>query len=259
MVDIHSHILPEVDDGARNIGEAVEMCRLSARDGVRVMVATPHAHDGLHRTHEPAHLHKKVDELNGLLAGRPRIVLGCELRFTHASVNHICGDKSAPTIAGGPYALIEFPHTVIPVGSGRVMFELMSNDIRPVVAHPERNQLLMSEPERFYELVEMGVLGQLDAGSILGKFGKKVEETARVMLEHGLVHIIASDCHNTRNRLPGLSSAVAAVAEVVGNELADAMANVNPAAVVDGGAVPVRPEPAYPAKKRKKWLLFGKS
>jgi protein-tyrosine phosphatase len=114
----------------------------------------------------------------------------------------------------------------------------------------------MAEPERFYELVEMGVLGQLDAGSILGKFGKKVEETARVMLEHGLVHIIASDCHNTRNRLPGLSSAVAATAEVVGKELAGVMAEANPAAIVNGEVVPFRPDASYPLKKRRKWLFF---
>jgi protein-tyrosine phosphatase len=255
MIDIHSHILPETDDGARSLEESLEMCRLSADDGVEVIVATPHAHDSVHETHDPEVLLGKVRELNERLRGRPRIELGCELRFTHDVVNHICRKKSAPTLAGGPYALIEFPHSVVPPGSHRPLFELMSNQIRPVIAHPERNHMLMSEPERFYELVEMGVLGQADTGSFTGQFGKKVQQAARTMLENGLLHIVASDCHNTRNRLPGMSAAVAAIASLVGEDYARAMAEENPRAVVEGRPLPVRPAPELP-KKRKRWLFF---
>jgi protein-tyrosine phosphatase len=255
MIDIHSHILPEVDDGSHSLGESVEMCRLSAGDGVEVIVATPHAHDSVHDTHEPDFLRRKVEELNEQLGGRPKVVLGCELRFTHDLVNHVCVNRSAPTIAGGPYVLVEFPHRIVPVGSDRALFELMNNRIKPIIAHPERNLMLMAEPERFHALVEMGVLGQADTGSFLGQFGRQVQKAARVMLDHGLLHIIASDCHNTRNRLPGLSAAVAEVATLAGEEYAAAMAKDNPAAVVEGRPIPVRPAPVFP-RKRKKWLLF---
>jgi protein-tyrosine phosphatase len=255
MIDIHTHILPEVDDGARNLDEAVEMCTLAARDGVSVMVATPHAHDGVHTTHETSFLEQQVAELASRLNGRPRIVLGSELRFTHAVVNHVCVEKSAPTINGGPYVLVEFPHSVVPLGSERALFELMSNGIKPVIAHPERNRQLMAEPERLLALIEMGVLGQLDAGSLTGQFGKKVTEAARTMIEHGLIHFIASDCHNTRNRVPGISGAMNAAAEIVGDEYARAMVDGNPAAVVDGKPIPVRPSPIKPQKKRR-WIFF---
>ena len=116
----------------------------------------------------------------------------------------------------------------------------------------------MAEPEKFYELVEMGALGQLDTGSITGQFGKRVEQAARVMLEHGMIHFIASDCHNTRNRLPGMSTAVKAVAEVIGEEYAKAYASDNPLAVIEGRAIPTRPAPLLPRKK-KWWQLFGGS
>ncbi|HSE98945.1 MAG TPA: CpsB/CapC family capsule biosynthesis tyrosine phosphatase, partial [Blastocatellia bacterium] len=215
----------------------------------------PHAHDSVHRTHDQASLQSKVDELNSRLGGNTRIVLGCELRFTHDIVNHLCRQKSAPTIAGGPYALIEFPHSVVPPGSHRPIFELMSNQIRPIIAHPERNHMLMSEPGRFYELVEMGALGQADTGSFTGQFGKKVQQTAETMLEYGLLHIIASDCHNTRNRLPGMSAAVAVVAGLVGQDYARAMSDDNPRAVVEGRSIPVRPAPEMP-RKRRRWLFF---
>ena len=257
MVDIHSHILPQVDDGARSLDESIEMCRTSAEDGVTVMVATPHAHDGMHKTHDPQFLRGKVDELNRRLGGKPRILLGCELRFTHELVKQLCETGSAPTIAGGPYALVEFPHAVVPSGSEHPLFDLMTNQITPIIAHPERNIMLMNEPERFYELVSLGVLGQMDTGSITGQFGKPVQRAARVMLENGLIHFIASDCHNTRNRLPGMSAAVARAADIVGEKYARAMAQDNPAAVVEGKPIPTRPAATLP-RKTKKWLLFGR-
>ncbi|HSF24016.1 MAG TPA: CpsB/CapC family capsule biosynthesis tyrosine phosphatase [Blastocatellia bacterium] len=256
MIDIHSHILSEIDDGSRSLEESLEMCRASAKDGISVMVATPHAHDGLHTTHDPEVLHKKVAELNEQLGGALRVVLGCELRFTHDIVRQVCDTKTAPTIAGGPYVLVEFPHSVIPPGSERPLFELISNQIKPIIAHPERNQMLIAEPERFFPLIEMGVLGQLDTGSITGQFGKRVQQTARVLLEHGLIHFIASDCHNTRNRLAGMSEAVALTAEVVGEEYARAMSAENPLAVVEGRSIPSVPNPELP-KKKKRWGLFG--
>jgi protein-tyrosine phosphatase len=257
MIDIHSHILPEVDDGSHSLDESVEMCRASAADGVTVMVATPHAHDGVHTTHDPEFLRQKVAELNEQLGGALRVVIGCELRFTHDIVRQVCDTKTAPTIAGGPYVLVEFPHSVVPPGSERPLFELMSNQITPIIAHPERNQMLMAEPERFFPLIEMGVLGQMDTGSITGQFGKRVQQTVQVMLEHGLIHFIASDCHNTRNRLPGMSEAVALTAEIVGEQYARSIADENPLAVVEGRSIPSVPNPEIP-KKKKRWLLFGR-
>jgi len=258
MIDIHSHILPDVDDGSHSLEESIQMCRTSADDGVTVMVATPHAHDGVHTTHDPEFLRRKVAELNEQLGGALRVVIGCELRFTHDIVRQVCETKSAPTIAGGPYVLVEFPHTVVPPGSERPLFELMSNQITPIIAHPERNQMLIAEPERFFPIIEMGALGQMDTGSITGQFGKRVQQAVRVMLEHGLIHFIASDCHNTRNRLPGMSEAVALTAEIVGDEYARAIADANPLAVVEGRPIPSVPNPELP-KKKKRWALFGRS
>jgi protein-tyrosine phosphatase len=255
MTDIHSHVLAEVDDGARSLEESTEMCRLSARDGVGTIVATPHAYDSVHKTHDSAFLKEKAAELNLRLGGNPSVVLGCELRFTHDLVKQVCQNHTAPTINDGPYVLVEFPHSVVPPYSERPLFDLLNNNIRPIIAHPERNLMLIDEPERFYALVEMGALGQADTGSFTGQFGKKVQRAARVMLEHGLLHIIASDCHNTRNRLPGLSHAVAAIADLVGQDYARAMADDNPAAVVRGEMIPFRPVPEFP-RKTKRWIFF---
>ncbi|HEY6328756.1 MAG TPA: CpsB/CapC family capsule biosynthesis tyrosine phosphatase [Blastocatellia bacterium] len=256
MIDIHSHILAQTDDGPPSIEESVQMCKASADDGITVMVATPHSFDSVHKTHPVDVLATRVAELNNRLGGRPKIVLGCELRFTHDVVNQVCAQKTAPTIAGGPYVLLEFPHSMVPVGTERVLFELMSNRITPIIAHPERNRVLMAEPARFLALVEMGVLGQIDSGSVLGQFGSSARKAARIMLESNMVHFIASDCHNMRNRLPGLSEAVKEVAEIIGEDGARMISTGNPAAVVEGKPAPWRPAPRPPEKK-KKWFFFG--
>ncbi|MGH9823607.1 MAG: tyrosine-protein phosphatase, partial [Blastocatellia bacterium] len=248
--------LPGVDDGARDIDESVAMCKAAASEGVTAIVATPHAFDGVHTTHSIEFLRQKVEELSSRLGGTPRIELACELRFTHDVVNQVCGDKTAPTIAGGPYVLLEFPHYVVPAGTSRVLFELMSRQIRPIIAHPERNRTLMAEPQRFFEMVEMGALGQVDSGSMTGQFGSKVRETAETMLEHGLIHMVASDCHNMRNRLPGLSNALKEIAEIVGQAFASNLANDNPAAAVQGIPIPCRPQASLPTKKKKRFLFF---
>src|SRR5689334_8718302 len=112
MVDIHSHILPEIDDGSRSLDESLEMGRISADDGVYVIIVTPHSHDHIHKTHIPAFLPEKLDDLNTSLERRSQIVLCAELRFTHDVVNHLCTEKRASTINGGPYAFNEFPHQV---------------------------------------------------------------------------------------------------------------------------------------------------
>lgn len=257
MTDIHSHILWNVDDGPSTLDEAIQMCRTSAGDGVSCMVATPHAFDGVHTNHQLSFLESRVDEMNEQLGGNPRVRLGCELRMNHDIVKQVCVERTAPTLGGGPYILIEFPHYVVPVGSERVFFELMTHGFKPIIAHPERNRTLMAEPQRLYSMVESGVLGQVDAGSITGKFGSKTEKTARLMLEHGLIHFIASDCHNMRNRLPGLSDATSRVASLVGDEVARALSRDNPGACVEGKLLPWRPVPAQPAKGRK-WLFFSK-
>jgi protein-tyrosine phosphatase len=255
MTDIHSHILWGVDDGPATLEEAVRMCHASASDGISCMVATPHAFDGVHTTHRVNFLETRVKEMNEQLGGNPQVKLGCELRMNHDIVKQVCVDRTAPTLGSGPYVLIEFPHYVVPVGSERVFFELMTNSFKPIIAHPERNRTLMAEPQRFYSMVESGVLGQMDAGSITGKFGAKTEKTARLMLEHGLIHFIASDCHNMRNRLPGLSEATAEVAELVGQDVAKSISADNPGAAVDGKPLPWRPQPVPPEKERKWWFF----
>ena len=129
------------------------------------------------------------------------------------------------------------------------------NQITPILAHPERNGYLMQHPDRVYELVNQGVLMQLNAGSILGIFGKAVKKAAETMLDHWLIHFVGSDCHHVRTRPMNLSRAYHAVSKRWGEETAQNLFHHHPMSAIQGN--PIEPLPAIPlSMKRKKWLFF---
>lgn len=255
MVDLHSHILPGIDDGAKTLEDAVEMCRLAAADGTDTMVATPHRYDGVHENWPVETLRERLAELQAAVGPAPRLVLGSELHFTHDIAERICDTRDAISINDGPYVLIEFPPFAIPVGCEAALYKITSAGFRPLVAHPERNLAVQEKPERYYNLAELGLYSQIDSASLLGKFGKEAEAAARLLLEHSMAHAISSDTHSPRRRRPGLSKALGVAADLAGEEAARALVDANPRAVVAGDALPFLPDPS-PPRARKRWYLF---
>lgn len=255
MVDLHSHILPGVDDGAKTLEDAVEMCRMASADGVDTMVATPHRFDGVHDNLEAGELRERLAALQEAVGPAPRLVLGCELHFGHDIVERLCETREALPINDGPYVLVEFPSSGIPLNCEAQFYRISSAGFRPLIAHPERNRDVQERPERFFNLAELGLYVQVDAASLLGKFGAKAEATVRVLLECNLVHAIASDTHSPRRRRPGLSRARDAAAAVVGEEAALAYVDANPRAVVAGEPLPYTPDPT-PPRRRRRWFLI---
>src|SRR5262245_20757290 len=126
MVDLHAHILPNTDDGAATLEDAVEMCRQAAEDGADTIVATPHRFDGVHDNPPVDVLRERLAEVQRVGGNRIRLVLGCELHFTHAIVDQLCETRPAIPINGGPYVLIEFPPIAIPTGCESALYAITS-------------------------------------------------------------------------------------------------------------------------------------
>ena len=174
MIDLHTHILHGIDDGAETFEDAVAMCKLAAADGTEVMVATPHRFDGIHENHPIGLLQERLARIQEAVGDSIRLVLGCELHFTHAVVEQLCETGEGWGINDGPYVLLELPPFSIPHGCEHAIYKLTSHGFRPIIAHPERNRTIQEKPESFYNLAELGLYAQLDSASLFGILGQRL-------------------------------------------------------------------------------------
>ena len=243
MIDLHTHILPGVDDGVRTEDEAVEFARVAAGDGVRVVVATPHCKEGFYVNDRPA-------VLSAVAGLRQRLQReGLEIQLQPGAEVHLCPDLvarvrdgRAPTLAdNGRTLLLELSLNQYPVQLENLVFQLKLAGIEVVFAHPERIRYFQDDIGRFESVVRLGGYGQLTTGSVLGVFGKDVRVFSEELLRKGLVHVLASDAHNVRGRPPRLSEARQAVARLVGESRAGSMTDAVPAALLDGREPEVPP------------------
>ena len=239
MIDLHSHILPGVDDGARTLEESVALARIAAAEGIDVVAATPHVRDDYPTTvHE---MERLVAEVGAALAdeGVPLDVLpGAEIALDELA--YLSEDELRRFgLGGNPHCLLlEFPYYGWPLALGAQVWELRARRITPVLAHPERNAEVQAEPDRLRPLVEQGALVQLTAASLDGRLGARPRATAVDLLGRNLAHLLASDAHGSGVRAIGLVSAARAVGD---EKLARWLTTDVPAAIVAGQPVPERP------------------
>lgn len=236
MIDIHTHVVPGIDDGPQSFEESIEIVKRAVRDGIKVMVATPHI---LETPSES--ICKKIS--NAILGLKQRIISkgidiqiisGAEL-FISPELPHKIKDHTQLTINNGnKYALIELPVQEIPVFTQQTIFELLVSGIRPIISHPERYIEIQRNPGKLFDLVQKGVLTQVNAGSLMGRYGKKAQKTAKTLLSYNLIHTIGSDVHSTSNGSYPLSQGVDMVAKVVGIQRAKAMVTSIPYKIING-------------------------
>lgn len=240
MIDLHCHILPGVDDGARTLDEAVEMCRLAAADGCEAMIATPHQRRGVWWNDDTQRLRELAEQLQAAVGDGFRVALGGEVHVDpHLldEVGRLPGGGILP-LAGSRYLLIEFDTQTTPPQAADLVHEMKVSGWRPVIAHPEFIPWLAKSPQLLGHLVSLGATAQVTAMSLTGDFGRLPQKDAAAFLALGLVHFIASDSHGTRNRPPGLRRAYSFVAETWGEPAARRLTVDNPRAVLEDRPLP---------------------
>ena len=238
MVDIHCHILPNVDDGSRSWEMTEEMCRIAADDGIQHIVATPHCN------HQFGFDRQRYEDMLGKLheasGGRLEFSIGCDFHFSYENLTDAIEHPNRYTINGTRYLLIEFSDYGIPPNAIEHLFLLTSRGMVPIITHPERNPLLTKRPERILDFIDAGALVQVTANSLTGFWGSHVKLMSEWLLTQGAVHVIASDAHDPTRRKPVLSEARWAVAKLVGEEVAEDLVVNNPQAIIDGLPLPRR-------------------
>jgi len=239
MVDIHCHILPDVDDGSESWEMTAQMCRMAARDGITHIVATPHC-DG-HYEYDREHFTDMLATLSEVADGRLTFSIGCDFHLSPDNLEEAMVDPRRFAIGDTQYLMIEFDHHGIPANAGEQLMAVISRGMVPIITHPERNAYLMKKLDTVLRFVDEGCLVQVTANALTGFWGPKSKKAAEKLLQKRAVHIVASDAHDLKLRPPILSEARTRIATLVGADIAEALVMHNPAAVVSGQSVPPLP------------------
>jgi protein-tyrosine phosphatase len=256
MIDIHSHPLWEVDDGAKTFEDAIAMCQIAAKHGTTHLVATPHCNYTY--PFNPDVNRQKIAELQSAVGEAPKLLLGCDFHLSYDNIQKIVETPLDFTINNSSYLLVEFPDQFIPEQLDRVFYEIQVAGLTPIITHPERNPVFARKSRLLYHWVTHGCLVQVTAQSYTGRFGSPARRLAEAWLERNLVHFFASDAHDVKYRPPILSECYRKVADSKGDETAERLLKKNPEAVINGMPMPRQPPPLESSKQEPKrgWFSF---
>lgn len=258
MIDLHCHILPGLDDGAETPKEALEMAEIAYNDGVKTIVATPHVYDENYQSATEV-IVPAVKKLQSLIAAKKmslKLIAGAEIRIAPELPQYIKSGR-IPTIGmGGKYIVIELPFNDIPSYLARIIFELRIVGVTPILAHPERNELIIRNPNLLLPWLEKGVLTQINTGSLLGTFGEKIAKVTEVLITHDMAHLVGTDAHTARgSRKPIISIFKETLAHFTGPDRIRELTELNPESVISGRPVRRRNPKEYRLSRKSIWDL----
>jgi protein-tyrosine phosphatase len=256
LIDLHTHVLPGIDDGAATLDDAVELARTAAGQGVRVLAATPHVHPRFPDV-RPAELAGRVQELNAAIDAAGvllEVVAAGEVDLMWAQD----ADDDALRLASygqrGTDVLVETPYGELPAGFEDLLFRVRARGYRVLLAHPERSHSFQRSPARLDALVEGGTLLQVTAAAVVEQRGSAGSRLARALVREGRAHVLASDAHGPHIDRPSLRDGVEAAARLAPLR-AEWMATDAPAAILAGQPLPAAPADA--ARRRRGWRRRG--
>lgn len=253
MVDIHSHIVYGVDDGARTLEDSIAMLKMAADCGTTDIVATPHS--DLKYAFNPTLVTGRIAELQSRVGGLIRIHRGCDFHLYFDNISNCLRDRAPYTINGKRYLMVEFAENSIPTTIASVLRDMNHRDITPVVTHPERNALLMKRIPEMVEWVRFGCLVQVTAQSFSGRFGKAAQANCATLMDMNMVHFVASDAHDTEWRPPDLREAHKHVAAEYGADTAQRLFVEYPRMAIAGEYIDCA-DPEETAPKRSWFRLW---
>jgi protein-tyrosine phosphatase len=233
-IDIHSHVIPGIDDGARNEAIALEMLAIAKKSGTGHIIATPHYVYGNTR-YGFATIIEKCNSLNRLAASAGidiTVYPGCEVFITPELIE-LYEQGLIGTLADSCYMLVEFPMMSIPPYTDNVLYKLQLKGVIPIIAHPERYTEIQRQPDILESFIDRGILAQVNSGSITGIYGRESKKTAMRLIKEGLVQFAASDAHSASGRNPDMSKAAALVEKHFGTKTRNELFTFNPLKIIN--------------------------
>jgi protein-tyrosine phosphatase len=252
MIDLHTHILPGIDDGARDLSMSLEMARMAVADGTRTMACTPHIYPGLYLNTAQG-IASARDALQNELQQRGidlDLVVGADVHLVPDLLSGL-RDGRIPTLHRSRYVLLEPSHHVAPPHFEESVFQLVVAGYTPVITHPERLTWIEGHYDVFVRLIKQGAWMQVTADALTGMFGKRAQYWGEKFVAEGYTHILASDAHSSSRRVPRLSAGLAVVEKHLGQQEAQRLVVDRPRAILDNlppdqtAPLPeIRPQPA---------------
>ncbi|GIW93689.1 MAG: exopolysaccharide biosynthesis protein [Pirellulaceae bacterium] len=252
FVDIHSHFLPEIDDGARSWEESLEMARIAVADGIRRIIVTPHQL-GVYQDNSAQTIIDKTRQFQRLLHEHAiglEVLPGADVRVEADLVERIKSGDVLTLGGHGKHVLLELPHEMYVPIEGLVA-SLLQIGVVPILSHPERNEGIIDQPKLLEPLLRLGCLMQVTAGSLLGAFGPDAERTSRWLASRRWIHFLATDAHRADSRRPLMRRAWQRLTELTDQVYANQVCSTNPLAVFLGRPVPMRA--ARSGGRRGRW------
>lgn len=252
MIDIHTHILPGIDDGARTIEDSITMIREAKMAGFTDLFATSHYMDRAYLA-DTKKREQLINELEERLKREQidiKLHIGAEIYVTPEMPAKI-SEGIVPTLKQGRYVLMELPMNDKLLHMENIILDLLSQRLVPIIAHPERYSYVQQDPNHLLPLLERGVLFQGNIGSAIGIYGKEAKKTLKLLLQHEMLQFLATDCHRPQSRYLKLSSELAEIKKIIPNSKIQELLTKNPSCMIEGKEIDM--EDPIPCKKK----LFG--
>lgn len=252
MIDMHSHILPDIDDGSRNIEESIDMLKEAYQAGFTAVVATSHYYLGYYEVEEKERIELIEEIMNRIqdVAPKLQICKGSEIYVNSQMANWLAEHK-ASSINGTKYVLFELPFQHQIQNLQDIIYSLLSHKFVPIIAHPERYEYVQKDPNILLNLIDLGVLFQSNFGSIIGQYGKTAKKTVTKLLQNNFVHFLGSDAHRHKSIYTKVPDAIEELSQIISEDKIKKITTINPSLVLENKNIDID----IPIKIKKS--LFG--
>lgn len=259
MIDFHTHILPNIDDGARNIDETITLIKEAKEVGFDGIILTSHYIENYYETNVPER-NMWVQAITENLKNKGidiNIYLANEI-YLSDNMMQLLIDGKASTINDTCYVLFEMPLNIEPMNLYNVIYSLQENKLIPVLAHPERYSFVQKDPELIYDLIEKGVLMQANYASILGQYGKKAQMIVRKFYENNMIHFLGSDVHRPNTIYKMIPEAIEEIKSIVGEKKIEELTTINPMLALENKRIEIEEPTEIELTLKEKLMMYLK-
>lgn len=258
MIDVHSHILPNIDDGSRSIDETFNLIKEAKEAGFEGIICTSHYMENYYETDRPERevwinaIHENLKNKNIEM----NLYLGNEI-YMSDNIIKLLEDGKATTMNDTSYVLFELPLNVEPMNLYDMVYEMQQYKIVPILAHPERYSFVQTDPELIYDLIDKGVLMQANYGSIVGQYGKKAQMIVQKFLENNMIHMLGTDAHRQNTIYPKIPEILVELKSLIGEEKLNKLTTINPELVINNKRIDIRKPYKFELTIKEKMSMYA--